>query len=132
MAIFALGVTAFYWISMLEQMFAQKYFFHTPWIRIYEQSTSFVGSLGDDRYSIGCFLVLFVVAISLFAEKNSIKKNLVFLVCPMIGLILLSLASFWLVFEKIFGFMQFPWRLLSLITISIVVYIVNIFSYSQR
>ncbi len=63
-----------------------------------------------------------VLAMILMAEKETFKRNIV----PAAGMMLLTINSFWRTFENIFGFMQFPWRLLSLITMSFVLFIINV------
>ena len=126
--IMTLGITAFYWLPMLEQLFVQEYQLHHPWVNISEQSISMIGALGNARYSVGYLLVILVILFALLADRKCFKRNLVFVICPAIGLIIISLQSFWEYFGNLLGFMQFPWRLLSLITMSFVIFIVNILS----
>ena len=126
--IMTLGITAFYWMPMLEHLFSQEYQAHHPWVNISEQSISLIGALGNARYSVGYLLIILVITVTLLADRDCFKRNLVFVICPAIGLIIISLQSFWECFGDLLGFMQFPWRLLSLITMSFVIYIVNILS----
>ncbi len=125
-ALITLGLTVFYWLPMLEQVATQKYHFQNPWINISEQCVSMMEVMGNARYSVGYFMLLCVLAMALMAEKEAFKRNVIFIIVPAVGMLLLTINPFWKTFENIFGFMQFPWRLLSLITMSFVLFIINV------
>lgn len=118
---FALGMTAFFWLPMLEQKMIQHYRVEYPWVRPYQECVPLMEVLGNGRYSIGYFLVVCVCMVMLLAGKKCFQRIIPYFSSAAAGIILLTIPAFWKVFDKVLGFMQFPWRILGLITLALII-----------
>lgn len=115
-----LSLSAFFWMPFLEQLEIQHYKFELPWVHPYQECTSLFGSLSNPRYSIG-FLLSLCVGVVIILSPTHVRNKILLWVAPAYFLLfLLSVKEFWSILDPIVVSIQFPWRLLSIITILLV------------
>lgn len=120
------GISAAYWLPMLEQMKEQYLKYRTPWTKESDNVTSFLYGITDCR-GMGIIIWLFLIMSLIFVlyqlikkkDHSSIDKNgiVFFSVAALVCYILPSIKAVWEVFNRYFTLIQFPSRLYMLSSI---------------
>ena len=123
-AILVVLLTSIYWMPMLEQMTAQKLKYQSSTLsHTYDLDISFKDLFSNEivnaKFSLGYMQSILFIANIVFLILNfkNIKrdtKQLFFISAFM--LVIITMKSFWRIFS-IFDIIQFPWRLLGIISI---------------
>ena len=123
-AILVVLLTSVYWMPMLEQMTAQKLKYQSSTLsHTYDLDISFKDLFSNEivnaKFSLGymqCILFIANIVFLILNFKNIKRdtKQLFFISAFM--LVIITMKSFWRIFS-IFDIIQFPWRLLGIISI---------------
>ncbi|MBQ9792770.1 MAG: hypothetical protein IJW32_03405 [Clostridia bacterium] len=118
-SLFALGIFVLVGLyslsSFVELYFSDTYKISQPWTYPSENVHNLYDMLGNSKYAIG-FLLLSAFVLRFFIKKTEENKEEIkiadnFLILSGIILFFVSSLFPWQLFDKIFSFLQFPWRL---------------------
>lgn len=112
--VFTVAITAFFWLPMLEQMMSATFHVSNSYSDMLDAAIDFYTLFSNDL--LGAGVILLVLAIPrVFLSKKEDK------ILQYVDVMLLAAALFaigttnimpWRQLERIFNFMQFPWRML--------------------
>ncbi|MCR4922583.1 MAG: YfhO family protein [Lachnospiraceae bacterium] len=113
-ALITAGISAFYWLPVMEQLLSASFYVSTPWIEPHTEAVRFVKVFYNKFPSLGIIPVILCVPRILIKKADGNKKLLEFADYLMIaGFLFTFLATDlfpWQRLERFLSFIQFPWR----------------------
>lgn len=106
------GLTASFWMPMLEQFFAQKYRVSQPWTYVDDNVLFLAKLISSDGFGWILTSITIGLGIWIFVEHNINKKMCFFYILGLVFMLLPLYSHFWRFFRNTFKFLQFPKRLM--------------------
>ncbi len=120
LAVIVLLISSYFWMPMLEQLYFQKFKLSNPWKTASDDTYTLFNYLGNWKYSIGfsVSIALLLLLYGILTNKISKESKIFFGYFVGISVFLLS-PIIWKRLSYFLNFLQFKWRLISILTVII-------------